>query len=77
MKLLKMNKYVLKEMFSFIHNKRKMKIIKYCKKLMSKIDITKLSYQKLFFDSIITPELLANPSILLKKKYLIKKQQTN
>ena len=76
MKLLKMNKYVLKEMFSFIHNKRKMKIIKYCKKLMSKIDITKLSYQKLFFDSIITPELLANPSILLKNK-IFDKETTN
>ena len=68
MKLLKMNEYILKEIFSFINNKRKMKIIKYNKKLMSKIDITKLSYQKLFFDSLITPELLANPSILLKNK---------
>ena len=68
MKFLKMNKYILNEIFSFINNKRKMKIIKYCKKLMSKIDITKLSYQKLFFDSIITPELLANPSMLQKNK---------
>ena len=68
MKFLKMNKHILKEIFSFINNKRKMKIIKYNKKLMSKMDITKLSYQKIFFDSIITPGLLANRSILLKNK---------
>ena len=35
---------------------------------MSKIDITKLTYQKQLFDSIITPALLENPSILLKNK---------
>ena len=45
-----------------------MQIIKYNKKLKSKLDITKFSYQKIFFDSIITPGLLENPSILLKNK---------
>ena len=35
---------------------------------MSKIDITKLTYQKLLFDAIITPALLENPSILLNNK---------
>jgi len=68
MKFLKMTSYILKEIFSFINNSRKLKIIKYSKKLMSKMDITKLAYQKIFFDSIITPGLLANPSILLKNK---------
>ena len=68
MKFVKMNNYILKEIFSFINNKRKLKIIKYSKKLISKMDITKFSYQKIFFDSIITPGLLANPSILLKNK---------
>ena len=68
MKFLKTNKYILKVIFSFINNKRKMKIIKFNKKLMSKLDITKFSYQKIFFDSIITPGLLENPSILLKNK---------
>jgi len=68
MKILKMNSYILKEMFSFMNNKRKLEIIKYNKKLMSKTDTTKLSYQKAFFNSIITPGLLENPSILLKNK---------
>jgi len=72
MKLLKMNKNILKEIFSFINNKRMLKIIKYSKKLMSRMDITKLSYQKIFFDLVITPGLLANPSILLKNKILDK-----
>ena len=68
MKFLKINKYILKLIFSFVNNKRKMQIIKYNKKLKSKLDITKFSYQKIFFDSIITPGLLENPSILLKNK---------
>ena len=68
MNFLKINKYILKEILSFIENKRKLNIIKYSKKLMSKIDITKLAYQKQLFDSIITPALLENPPILLKNK---------
>ena len=66
MKFLKINKYILQEIFSYINYKRKLNIIKYSKKLMSKLGITKLAYQKKLFDSLITPALLENPSFLLK-----------
>ena len=66
MNFLKLNKYILQEIFSYINYKRKLNIIKYSKKLMSKIDVTELAYQKQLFDSLITPALLNNPSFLIK-----------
>ena len=46
MKFVKMNNYFLKEIFYFINNKRKLKIIKYSKKVMSKMDITNFHIKK-------------------------------
>ena len=66
MNFLKLNKYILQEIFSYLNYKRKLNIIKYSKKLMSKLDITELAYQKQLFDLLITPALLENPSFLLK-----------
>ena len=66
MKFIKMNKYLLKSILSFINKKYRLNLIKYNKKLMSKLDISLYSIQKEYFYSIITETLLNNEDILNK-----------
>ena len=61
----KMNKYILKEIFSFIKMQAKLQLIKYNKNLMSKLDITKYIYQKYSFMYYLTPYLLLNPNLFI------------
>ena len=68
MKLVNINKYILQSIFSYINITSKLNIIKYNKKLMSKLDITKYTYQKKYFYSIISPGLLIIPEILVENK---------
>ena len=65
MKISKINKYILQNIFSFIDFKTELNLIKYNKAIMKKLDITKYTYQKRFFTSIINPSILRNPSVLL------------
>ena len=68
MKLANINKYILQSIFSYLNFSKQLNLVKYSKKLMSKLDITKYTYQKKYFDSIITPGLLNIPEILVKNK---------
>lgn len=65
MSLLKINKYIIKLIFSFLNNNTLLKIVQYNKELQSKLFINKYTYQKNFFNSIITPYYSKNISILL------------
>ena len=64
---MRINKYILQIIFSYIKSKTKLKIIKFNKKLMSKLDITLYIYQKHYFYSIVTETLLENKNFLKKK----------
>lgn len=58
MLLKKLNKYILKTLFSLIEDKRALEIIKYNNKLKSNLDISLYTYQKRYFYKIITPSLI-------------------
>lgn len=75
MDLIRANKYVLKQIFSYLKLGKQLNIIKYNKKLMSKLEITKYSIQKHYFNSMIshTPSILDNPLILVNNKIFNKK----
>ena len=73
MKFSKLNKYILQNIFSFIDFKIELNLIKYNKALMKKLDITKYTYQRRFFTSIINPSILKNPSVLLNNNLFDKK----
>ena len=49
MKVLTIKPNVLRDLFSYIKNKRKLKIIKYNKFLKKKLDISNNVYEELFF----------------------------
>ena len=66
------NKYLLKEIFSFIDSKRELNLIKYNKKLMSKLDITLYTYQKYCFLKLINPASLEDKSLMLKYNFFDK-----
>ena len=66
MKLISINKYLLKTIFSYLNHSRQLSTIKYNKKFQSKLEISLYTYQLHYFNSIITPALLNNTNILLK-----------
>ena len=70
MDLIKANKYILKQVFSYLELGKQINIIKYNKKLMSKLEITTYTIQKLYFNSLIihNPSILDYPLILIKNK---------
>ncbi len=72
-KFIDINKYLLKEIFSYLSEKKKLEIIKYNKEIQKKLDITIFTYQKMHFNSIVTQTILDNPLILLKEKKFDKK----
>ena len=68
MKLSNINKYILKTIFSYLNVPNRLNIIKYNKKIQTQLELTIYTYQKELFDSIITPTLLYDTTILLKNK---------
>jgi hypothetical protein len=53
--------------------KKQLDLVKYNKQLMSKLDFTLYTYQKRYFNSLITPALLEDKSIFLKSNIFDKK----
>lgn len=70
MDLIRANKYILKQIFSYLELGRQLNIIKYNKKLMSNLEMTLYTIQKNYFNSLIihTPSILDYPQILIKNK---------
>ena len=70
MDLIRANKYILKQIFSYLELGRQLNIIKYNKKLMSNLEMTLYTIQKHYFNSLIihTPSILDYPQILTKNK---------
>ena len=64
---MRINKYILQNILSYINSKTKLKLIKFNKKLMSKLEITLYTYQKEYFNSIVTETLLENKKFLKTK----------
>ena len=64
--LLNTNKYILKTIFIHLTFEKELNIFRYNKKLQSKLDISLYTYQKKYFEQIITPALLDNTEILLQ-----------
>ena len=73
MKLKNINNYVLKIIFSYLNTTKSLNIIKYNKNIQNKLEITKFTYLKQLFMSIITPTLLRDTTILLKNKIIDEK----
>jgi len=73
MKLLRINKYILGSIFTHLKFTKELNIIRYNKKLQSKIDLSLYTYQKKYLESIISPALLNNLEILLKNNIYDKK----
>ena len=73
MKLLRINKYILENIFAYLNLAKKLNLLRYNKKLQSMLDISIYSYQKKYFESIITPALLNNSEILLQNNIFDKK----
>ena len=66
MKLLRMNHYILKIIFRHLKFVKELNIIRYNKKIQTKMDITLYEYQKQYYKEIMTPALLNNNEILLQ-----------
>ena len=73
MKLLRINKYILENIFAYLKLSKELNLLRYNKKLQSMLDISIYSYQKKYFESIITPALLNNSEILLQNNIFDKK----
>ena len=73
MLLSRLNKYIIKTIVTYLKFTRELNILKYNKKLQLKLDISLYSYQKKYFENIITPALLNNPEILLHNNIFDKK----
>ncbi len=70
MKLINLNKYIILIISSYLEEKTFLNIIKYNKALMNKLSITKYTYQKKYFYSIITPSLIT--TLLTNKSFFLK-----
>ena len=66
MKFINMSKFLLNSILSFPNKKTRLNLIKYNKKLMSKLNVSLYSIQKEYFNSIITESLLNTKDILNK-----------
>ena len=60
------NKYILDFIFEHLTYKRRLNAIRYNKKIQTKLEISLYTYQKKYFEIIITPVLLKNTEILIK-----------
>ena len=73
MKLIKINKYILNLIFTHLRLNHELNIIRYNKQIQSKLEISLYTYQKKYFETIITPALLNNTEILLQNNIFDKK----
>ena len=64
MKLTRINKYILNFIFDHLNYNLKLNVMRYNKQIQSKIGISLFSYQKKYFETIITPALFNNLQIL-------------
>jgi len=71
--LLNINKYILKTIFIHLRFEKELNIFRCNTKLLSKLDISLYTYQKKYFEQIITPALLYNTEILLQNNIFDKK----
>ena len=55
--LLNINKYILKTIFIHLRFEKELNIFRCNTKLLSKLDISLYTYQKKYFEQIITPAL--------------------
>ena len=61
-----MSKYLLNHILSYTNKKTRLNLLKYNKKLMSKLNLSLYSIQKEYFNSIISESLFNNKTILNK-----------
>ena len=73
MELINVNKYILKNIFSYVNFKTQLNLVKHSKKFMMKLEITKNTFQKYYFNNLITPVMLENRSLLYENNVLDKK----
>ncbi len=73
MKLIKINKYILNLIFTHLRLNHELNIIRYNKQIQSKLEISLYTYQKKYFETIITPALLNNTELLLQNNIFDKK----
>ena len=71
--LLNINKYILKTIFIHLRFVKELNIFRFNTKLLSKLDISLYTYQKKYFEQIITPALLYNTEIILQNNIFDKK----
>ena len=60
------NKYIFDFIFEHLTYKRRLNAIRHNKKIQTKLEISLYTYQKKYFEIIITPVLLKNTEILIK-----------
>ena len=61
------NKYILNFIFDHLTYIRRLNTIRYNKKIQTKLEISLYTFQKKYFETIITPVLLKNSEILSQK----------
>ena len=73
MEIMNTNKYILMHILSYLNLETQLNLVKYNKKLMSKLDLSKNSYKKFYFNSFLTPVMLENKSFIDKFNIVDKK----
>ena len=66
MKLNRINKYILDFIFNHLTHTRRLNCIRYNKKIQAKLEISLYTYQKKYFEKLITPALLKNSDIFIQ-----------
>ena len=66
MKLNRINKYILDFIFNHLTEAKRLNNIRYNKKIQVKLNISLYTYQKKYFEKIITPALLKNSEIFIQ-----------
>ena len=73
MKLIRKSNYILNTILSHLRFSRKLNFIRYNKSIQKKLGITLYTFQKKYFEEIISPALLESSEILLQNNIFDKK----
>ena len=73
MKLIRKSNYILNTILSHLRFSRKLNFIRYNKSIQKKLGISLYTFQKKYFEEIISPALLENSEILLQNNIFDKK----
>ena len=73
MNIMEINKYIIKNILSYLKFEAQLNLVKYNKKLMLKLDLSKNIYKKYYFNSFLTPVMLKNKSLIGKFNIVDKK----